>query len=179
MIRIWLVSRRILSQRLYPRLCLTWVCSMCFRGIIYKNDTLGYWGVSFPSDEPVVYRTQRYCHEVLGERPIQFQQFIRIPSMLHGAMLLLGMAYFALLSSFAWTRNLLFKVNNLNFDNVYIIWWGKCNYGSGNNNYCLPSLHSIQTFSRLVYSNGQEQSENNSKRWSSLLHKLAMAGLKN
>uniref|UniRef100_A0A0N7ZAS2 Saccharopine dehydrogenase NADP binding domain-containing protein n=1 Tax=Scylla olivacea TaxID=85551 RepID=A0A0N7ZAS2_SCYOL len=79
------------------------------KGFLYKNDTLGYWGVSFPSDEPVVYRTQRYRHEMLGERPIQFQQFIRMPSLLHGALLLIGLAYFSLLSSFAWTRNLLFK----------------------------------------------------------------------
>lgn len=91
---------------------------MFLRGALYKNDRLKYWGVSFPSDEPVVYRTQRYRYEVLGERPIQFQQFIRMPSMLHGALLLLGMAYFALLSSFAWTRNLLFKVNNFYVDDV-------------------------------------------------------------
>lgn len=94
------------------------------RGTLYKNDTLGYWGVSFPSDEPVVYRTQRYRYEVLGERPIQFQQFLRMPSVLHGALLLLGMAYFALLSSFAWTRNLLFKVSTilhiLYVDKVYV-----------------------------------------------------------
>ncbi|KAG0721476.1 Saccharopine dehydrogenase-like oxidoreductase [Chionoecetes opilio] len=76
---------------------------------LYKNDKLGYWGVTFPSDAPVVYRTQRYRHDVLGERPIQFQQFIRMPSVVHGAMLILGMVYFALLSSFTWTRNLLFK----------------------------------------------------------------------
>lgn len=77
--------------------------------VIHKNDQLGYWGVSFPSDEPVVYRTQRYRHDVLGQRPIQFQQFIRMPSVFHSIMLLMGMAYFGLLSMFSWTRNLLFK----------------------------------------------------------------------
>lgn len=88
------------------------------RGALHKNDRLGYWCVACPSDEPVVYRTQRYRHDVLGERPIQFQQFIRIPTMFHGIMLLLGMAYFALLSVFSWTRNLLFKVSNLNADSM-------------------------------------------------------------
>lgn len=88
------------------------------RGALHKHDRLGYWGVSFPSDEPVVYRTQRYRHDVLGERPIQFQQFLRMPTVFHGIMLLLGMAYFGIMSTFSWTRNLLFKVSFLKCDSL-------------------------------------------------------------
>lgn len=81
-----------------------------FRGVLHKNDELGLWGVPLPTDEPVVYRTQRYRYEVLGQRPLQFQQFLGVRSSFQGVGLLLGMAYFTFLCFFSWTRKLLLKV---------------------------------------------------------------------
>ncbi|KAG7159546.1 saccharopine dehydrogenase-like oxidoreductase isoform X2 [Homarus americanus] len=79
------------------------------KGALHKNDKLGLWGVPLPTDEPVVYRTQRYWYDVLKKRPIQFQQFIGIRSFFQGVGTLLGLAYFALLCYFSWTRHLLLK----------------------------------------------------------------------
>lgn len=79
------------------------------KGILHKNETLNMWGIPFPSDEPVVYRTQRYRSDVLGLRPVQFQQFFGLPSFFHGIGLLIGMAYFAVICYFSWTRKLLIK----------------------------------------------------------------------
>ncbi|XP_037787469.1 saccharopine dehydrogenase-like oxidoreductase isoform X1 [Penaeus monodon] len=79
------------------------------KGVLHKNDELGLWGVPLPTDEPVVYRTQRYRYEVLGQRPLQFQQFLGVRSSFQGVGLLLGMAYFTFLCFFSWTRKLLLK----------------------------------------------------------------------
>ncbi|KAK3859036.1 hypothetical protein Pcinc_034811 [Petrolisthes cinctipes] len=76
---------------------------------MHKNDELGIWGLSLPTDEPVVYRTQHYRHSVLSQQPIQFQQFVGLRSFFQAAGLLIGMAYFALISYFSWTRKLLLK----------------------------------------------------------------------
>ncbi|XP_042863377.1 saccharopine dehydrogenase-like oxidoreductase isoform X2 [Penaeus japonicus] len=79
------------------------------KGVLHKNEELGLWGVPLPTDEPVVYRTQRYRHDVLGQRPLQFQQFLGVRKFFQGFGLLLGMAYFSFLCFFSWTRNLLLK----------------------------------------------------------------------
>ena len=84
-----------------------------FRGTLHKNSELNLWGVAFPTDEPVVYRTQRYRHDVLGERPLQFQQFLGLPTAFHGIALIIGMTYFLFVCYFSWTRKLLVKVSVL------------------------------------------------------------------
>lgn len=86
------------------------IADSLFRGVLHKNEELGLWGVPLPTDEPVVYRTQRYRHDVLGQRPLQFQQFLGVRKFFQGFGLLLGMAYFSFLCFFSWTRNLLLKV---------------------------------------------------------------------
>ncbi|KAK8735411.1 hypothetical protein OTU49_005372, partial [Cherax quadricarinatus] len=78
-------------------------------GILHKNDKLGLWGIFLPTDEPVVYRTQRYRFDELQQRPIQFQQFFATRSFFQAVGMLLGMVYFAFMCYFGWTRNLLFK----------------------------------------------------------------------
>ncbi|KAK7080206.1 hypothetical protein SK128_023796 [Halocaridina rubra] len=79
------------------------------KGMLHKNDTLNIWGVPFPTDEPVIYRTQRYRYDVLNLRPVQFQQFMGVRNAFQGIGLAIGMAYFAFLSYFSWTRNILLK----------------------------------------------------------------------
>lgn len=93
-----------------------------FRGVLHKNEELGVWGVPLPTDEPVVYRTQRYRYEVLGQRPLQFQQFIGLRSPFQGVGLLIGMAYFTFLCFFSWTRKLLLKVITKHCGLVGILW---------------------------------------------------------
>lgn len=79
------------------------------KGFLHKNEKLGLWGVPMPTDEPVVYRTQRYRHDVLNQRPIQFQGFLGVRNIFQGVGMVLGLAYFALICYFSWTRNLLLK----------------------------------------------------------------------
>ncbi|XP_064120928.1 saccharopine dehydrogenase-like oxidoreductase isoform X2 [Macrobrachium nipponense] len=79
------------------------------KGMLHKNESVNLWGVAFPTDEPVVYRTQRHRHDVLGQRPIQFQQFLGFRNAFTAIGLICGMAYFAVVCYFNWTRKLLLK----------------------------------------------------------------------
>ncbi|XP_066961736.1 saccharopine dehydrogenase-like oxidoreductase isoform X2 [Macrobrachium rosenbergii] len=79
------------------------------KGMLHKNEAVNLWGVAFPTDEPVVYRTQRHRHDVLGQRPVQFQQFLGFRSAFTAIGLIFGMAYFAVICYFSWTRKLLLK----------------------------------------------------------------------
>ena len=81
-----------------------------FRGAIHKNSTLNLWGVPLPTDEPMVYRTQRYRYDELGQRPIQYKGYLAVRSMMQAIGTVVGMMYFGLLAYFSFTRSLLLKV---------------------------------------------------------------------
>lgn len=98
-----------IRQELFPKRLPTPKHKITKRGILHKNDKLGLWGIPLPTDEPVVYRTQRYRYDVLHQRPIQFQQFVCARNLFQSVGMLLGMAYFAFICYFSWTRVLLLK----------------------------------------------------------------------
>jgi len=92
---------RNLPQQKYP---------LVKRAPVHKeSQVLNKWAVPLPGDEPQVYRTQRYRHDVLKQRPIQFHGYMCAPSLGAAVGLLFGMMYFVLISYFSLTRYLLLK----------------------------------------------------------------------
>lgn len=79
------------------------------KSLIHHSPETGFYGIPFPSDVPVVYRSQRYRHDVQGLQPLQFQQFLAFRSWLQAVGMLFGMAYFGVMSMIGWTRNLVLK----------------------------------------------------------------------
>lgn len=74
-----------------------------------ESHTLHKWAVPMPGDEPQVYRTQRYRHDVLKQRPIQFHGYMALPSFGAALGTFIGMIYFVLIAYFSLTRYLLLK----------------------------------------------------------------------
>jgi len=74
-----------------------------------ETHTLDSWAVPLAGDEPQVYRTQRYRHDVLHQRPIQFHGYMCLPSFGAALGVFIGMIYFVLISYFSLTRYLLLK----------------------------------------------------------------------
>jgi len=80
------------------------------RGPVHKEShALQKWAVPLPGDEPQVYRTQRYRHDVLKQRPIQFHGYMALPSFGAALGTFIGMVYFVLIAYFSLTRYLLLK----------------------------------------------------------------------
>jgi len=78
------------------------------RGNIFFSEEVDNYCLPFPgSDRAVVYRTQRYNHDVLNIHPIQFNPYLRLPSMFFAYFTAFMGVIFAILSSFSFGRWLL------------------------------------------------------------------------
>jgi len=77
------------------------------RDNIFYSDEVGEYCLPFPgSDRSVVYRTQRYNH-VLERHPVQFNAYLRLPSMFYAYLTAFVGVIFAFLCSFSFGRYLL------------------------------------------------------------------------
>ncbi|XP_076046939.1 saccharopine dehydrogenase-like oxidoreductase isoform X2 [Oratosquilla oratoria] len=79
------------------------------RNPLHYRDELGLYAVPMPTDEPVAFRTQYDFFHEYGRRPVQFRGYMGLRNAFQGIGVLLGMAYFAVLCYFSFTRKLLLK----------------------------------------------------------------------
>jgi len=78
------------------------------RANLFFSEDVDNYCLPFPgSDRSVVYRTQRYNNDVLNSHPVQFNAYLRLPSMFYAYFVAFMGVMFGFLSSFSFGRMLL------------------------------------------------------------------------